>query len=499
MRKRGPAAIAACDYRAAVSTGRKRLARSGASRWWAGEPDGRVERSPHPDMVHDNSTQQTSPVFDVAVIGGGPAGIGAAVAAGRMGARTVVVERHDVLGGMGTSALVNNFCPAHLDGSRMIIGGVFAELRRRLIERKRIYASMNFSYRMEPYDPAVFAELADTMCREAGVEVRCGSGLAAVEFSESAPTRITLQNGHVLRAKTVVDSSGDGFVAALAGVPFTFGRSKDGAVMPLTFCYRIGPIDLDALERALPGTVHHHAPTGERHCCISNHPATNVWVAEARASGELTIPRDHIAAILSVPGRPDHATVNFGRVFCKDPTNPAELAQAEAEGRRQIDEGVRFFRKYLPGFERVELKEVARQIGVRETRQIQGLYTLTGPDATSCRQFEDVIAQCCYAIDIHEPDTEGTTMKEFRPGTHYDIPWRALVPASGPANLVIGGRCVSATQEAMSSFRVAPSVMAIGEAAGVTAALAARNGGVIRKVDPKAVQARLRETGGILV
>ena len=449
-------------------------------------------------MIQDPLSEQPSPSFDVAVIGGGPAGIGAAVAAGRMGVRTVIVERHDVLGGMGTSALVNNFCPAHLDGSRLIIGGVFAELRSRLIERKRIYASTDFSYRMEPYDPEVFAEVAHAMCREAGVEVRCGSGLAAVEFAEGEATRITLQNGSVLQAKTVVDSSGDGFVAALAGVPFTFGRSKDGAVMPLTFCYMIGPIDLEVLGRELPGTVHRNALTGERHCCISNHPKTNVWVAQARASGELTIPRDHIAAILSVPGRPDHATVNFGRVFCKDPTNPAELAEAETQGRRQIEEGVRFFRRYLPGFERVELKEVARQIGVRESRQIQGLYTLTGPDATGCRQFEDVIAQCCYAIDIHEPDTEGTTMKEFRAGTHFDIPWRALVPASGPANLVIGGRCVSATQEAMSSFRVAPSVMAIGEAAGVTAALAARNGGVIRKVDPRAVQARLRETGGVL-
>lgn len=436
--------------------------------------------------------------YDVAVIGGGPSGIAAAVAATRMGVRTVLVERHDVLGGMGTAALVNNFCPAHLDGQRLIIGGIFAELRQRLIARKAIYASQGFAYSMEPYDPEVFAQSAAELCHEAGVTLLLGKRLRAVRFADERPTVLEFEDGGSVTGRVVADTTGDGAVAAAAGVPFRFGRDGDHAVMPLTFCYELGPVDLAALGRGVPGTTLTDPSTGETYCVISAHPMVNSWIAEAKAAGELHIPRDHVAVVMSIPGRPQFVTVNFGRVFCQDPTDPAQLAAAEKEGLAQIEDGIRFFRKYLPGFATAELVRTARQIGVRESRQIEGLYTLTGEDAESCRQFEDAIAQCCYAIDIHHVDSEGTTMREFVRGTHFDIPWRCLVPASGPRNLVIGGRCISATQEAMSSFRVSPSAMAIGEAAGVSAALAAQNGGDVRHLDPANVRERLLSTGGIL-
>lgn len=414
-----------------------------------------------------------------------------------MGMRTALVERHDVLGGMGTAALVNNFCPAHLDGSRMIIGGVFSEIRDRLIQRKAIYASSDFRYAMEAYNPEVFADLASSLCIESGVALFQGSGIESCSFDPNLPAKIRLSDGRELASAIVVDTTGDGVVAAMASVQFTFGRSQDNAVMPLTYCYETGPIDLEKLDREF-GCVVTDPTTGEQFCNLGTHPQINAWIAEARAAGELTIPRDSIAVILSIPGRPQYATVNFGRVVLKDPTDPEQIALAEAEGRRQVEEGIRFFRKYLPGFENVELVQLARQIGVRESRQISGQYTLTGEDAVGCRQFDDVIAQCCYSIDIHEPDSHATTMKEFAPGTHFDIPLRCLIPREGPKNLIIGGRCISATQEAMSSFRVSPSAMAIGEAAGVTAALASRNGRDVGSVEARSVQDRLRQSGGVL-
>jgi hypothetical protein len=199
-----------------------------------------------------------------------------------------------------------------------------------------------------------------------------------------------------------------------------------------------------------------------------------------------------------VAGQPWNLSVNFGRVFVQDPTDSAQLAQAEAEGRRQVEDGIAFFRKYVPGCKDVKLIELARQIGVRESRQIRGRYLLTVDDLLACRQFDDVIAQCCYAIDIHDPGRDTTTMRTFAPGTHYDIPLRCLIPAAGPENLIVAGRCISATHEAMSSFRVSPSVMAIGEAAGVTAALACAVSGAVAAVPAGEVQARLRATGGIL-
>jgi hypothetical protein len=440
--------------------------------------------------------------FDVIVVGGGPAGIGAAVGSARMGKRTALVERYPTLGGMGTAALVNNFCPAHWDGERFIIGGVFGELRQRLIDRRAIYALKPMPTTnpiLEPYNPDVFAEEVATLCHEAGMSIRLSTSIASVAFTHPQEAEVRLENGERLTAATIVDATGDALIAHRAGVPSTFGNAATRTVMPLTYCYMMGPIDLQAATAGLPETVRYDELTGERFFYLSGwHPIVDPWVKEARQKGELSIPRDHISAIVSIPGNPRYATVNFGRVTVADPTDPEQLAAAEAEGKRQVEEGIRFFRKYIPGLQQVELVQLARQIGVRETRQICGLYTLSAEDVLSCRQFDDCIAQCCYPIDIHEPGKDTTIMKHLPRGRHYDIPWRSLVPRNGPENLIVAGRSISATSEAMSSFRVSPSVMAIGEAAGVTAARAVECRCAIRDVHPTDVQQRLVQTGGIL-
>lgn len=433
--------------------------------------------------------------YDVIVAGGGPAGIGAAVAAGEMGARTALVERHAFLGGMGTAALVNNFCRAHFHAGRSIIGGVFGRLRANLIVREAIYTASD----LEPYDPEVFVEEATALATKAGVEVLMGRQIASVDFGGRAGARVRTQEGDVLAAKTVVDATGDAFVAFAAGVPFTFGREGDHAVMPLTYCYMIGPIDLAMAKRETPEFIRHDGNAGDDYYFLSGwHPEVDRKIAEARARDELEIPRDHISTIASVPGKPWNATVNFGRVTVADPTDAGQLAVAEVEGMRQVSQGVEFFRRNLPGFRKIELLQLAPRIGVRESRQIVAEHTLTGEEVLAGTQFKDAIAQCCYPVDIHHPGSDKTTMTRIGGPGHYDIPWRCLVPKSGPGNLVVGGRCIGATHEAMSSFRVSPSVMAIGEAAGVTAALAARDGRAIRDVDPQAVRERLLAAGGIL-
>ena len=445
----------------------------------------------------------TPNLYDVVVAGGGPSGIGAAIAASRAGSRVALIERWPVLGGMGTVALVNHFCPAHFDGERFIIGGIFGELRQRLIARKAIYTYQPLATTnpiIEPYNPDVFAEEVVAMCCEAGVDVMLNTKIATVTFERAQPATIALAGGLTLTARVVVDATGDALIAHRAGVPSTFGKEGTHDVMPLTFCYMLGQIDLQAAKAGLPESVRYDKGTGEEFYYFSGwHPVVDQWVKQAREDGSLSIPRDHISAILSVPGKPQFATVNFGRVTIADPTDPAQLTAAEAEGRRQIEEGIRFFRKHIPGLANVELVQAARQIGVRETRQIIGLYTLTAEDVLSGRQFDDVIAQCCYPIDIHEPGKDTTIMKRLPRGTHYDIPWRCLIPRSGPDNLIVAGRSVSATSDAMSSFRVSPSVMAIGEAAGVTAARAVECHCAIRDVNPADVQHRLNATGAILM
>jgi hypothetical protein len=430
--------------------------------------------------------------FDVAIIGGGPAGFGAALGAASHGARTVAVEKHPALGGMGTSGLVNNFCCAHNDGVRLIIGGVFARLRGRLLARGKLYEHRY----AEPYDPAAFEEETRAMCAEAGVTLLLGQTVTGADFPARAPAVFRLADGTEITARTVVDATGDATVAARAGVPFTFGRPSDHAVMPLTYCYKMGPMDLEQLAATYPHGVRTDPRTGERFVWLS--PGLKDEVQAAHAAGDLSIPRDCVAVLTSVPGQPQNATVNFGRVFIKDPTDPGQLRLADEEGQRQVRDGLRFFRKYVPGMQNVKLLQLARQIGVRESRQIRGLYTLTKEDVVGCRQFADVIAQCWYPIDIHEPGSDKSTMVLLPEGQHYDIPWRCLVPAQGPENLIVAGRCISASHEAMSSLRVSPSVMAIGEAAGVTAALAAATGSPIGQTDVRLVQEGLRANGGIL-
>lgn len=432
--------------------------------------------------------------FETIVLGGGPAGVGAAVAAARTGASTAVIERHDVLGGMGTAALVNNFCPAHLDGSRLIIGGIFAELRARLAARGAIFLSPGNAYGMEPYHPQVMAEECAALCEEAGVRLFTGTRVATLKFPASDRVEIALESGVILHARTLVDASGDAVAAPAAGTPFVTGGA--GRTMPLTFCYKLGPVDVKALRTAWPWTVGVDEATGQPRIVLAG--CAQEQVAAARAAGELTIPVKGLAAVLNVPGEPDFMTVNFGRVFVDDATDPGQLAAAEEEGRRQIAEGEAFFRKYIPGFADARVIEVARQIGVRETRRIEGQYTLTEEDVLGCRQFDDAIAQCCYAIDVHDPQSTGTRLVELPRGRHFDIPLRCLIPTGGAPNVIYAGRCISADQAAMSSFRVSPSVMAIGHAAGVTAALAAKDGATINKVSPVDVRAVLLGAGGIL-
>jgi glycine/D-amino acid oxidase-like deaminating enzyme len=431
--------------------------------------------------------------YDCVIIGGGPAGAAAAIAAGRMGARCLLVERHDILGGMGTAALVCVFCPANYDGRRFIIGGIFGELRRDLIAAGRIYEHPGG---LEAFDPDAWAELLLLRCQQAGVTVATRTAVVSASEDDGV-VRLVLDDGRTVAARAVVDAGGNAAVARQLGAATVFGR-HDGRVMPLTFCYLLGGIDLAAVRAAIPHGVLHDGPTGEDYVRLGDCPEINHALEEERRAGRLTIPRDHISAIYGIPGRPGVGFVNYGRVNVGDPGDPADLARAEAEGRQQIAEGIDFLRRRVPGFARVEVVQTARQIGVRESHHLRAMHVLSGAEAEACTQFPDAIAQCCYSIDIHQPGSDSTVLKTFAPGTHFDIPWRSLIPDRGSRRVVVAGRCLGADHVAASSLRVMPSMAAVGEAGGVTAALIAATRSAASAIDPGTVRARLLATGGIL-
>ncbi len=286
----------------------------------------------------------------------------------------------------------------------------------------------------------------------------------------------------VVEARAIVDCTGDGDIAALAGAPFEMGREGDGLVQPMTLMFRMASFeqaDFDAYvnenRREWRG-VH------------------GLWalVREATRSGELSLSREDILIFAGL--RRGEVSVNSTRVSAVVGVDVLDLTKAEILARRQMREIVAFLRRRVPGFERSYVIQSGGSVGVRETRRIVGEYRLEAADVMQARRFEDVIARCAYPIDIHDPSGTGTRLERLPDGQWYDIPLRCLLPREVDG-LVVAGRCISGSHEAHSSYRVMPVSMATGQAAGVCAAMAAIAGGHPREVRASCVQAELMRQG----
>jgi hypothetical protein len=437
---------------------------------------------------------------DVQVVGGGPAGVAAAVAAARNGARTRLVERYGFLGGNLTAGLVGPCMTSYsLDGREQLIRGVFDEFVRRMeamggaLHPSRTSAGDAYSGFIEyghdkvtPFEPEAAKVVAVEMCQEAGVELRLHSFAADTLVRDGRVTGVVAASKSglaLLPARVTVDCSADGDVAAAAGVPTEFGRDADGLAQPMTVFFRVSGVDDEAVERY----VRSH-PQDRR-------PYESV-VARARREGRFPAPRRGVGMYKTL--RPGVWRINTTRVLSRDGTDVADLTAAEIEGRDQVRRLVAFFRADLPGFERCELLDTATTVGVRESRRIVGEYRLTLADLQSARHFDDVIALCAYPVDIHDPTGSGGGVDESAGTANaYEIPYRSLVPR-GVDGLLVAGRCVSASHEALAAIRVMPPAFAMGEAAGTAAALAARAGVAPRALDVPALQRALLDRSAYL-
>lgn len=420
---------------------------------------------------------------DVLVVGGGPSGLGAALGAAAAGARVVLAERYGFLGGNATAALVMPLMSFHTQRAEFerqgayelmptdhgpghpVIAGVLQQMLERLVAAGGAIApSLQTGY-VVPFDPEVFKLVALEMLHEAGVQslfhafasdVIGGRDVRGVVFeTKSGPI--------VIHAQVVVDCTGDGDVAVRAGAPYEIGRDTDGLVQPMTLMFRMGEF-----ERAAFATY------------VEEHPdqwrgVHGLWdlVRRAAEAGELNLAREDVL-FFGTP-HPREVSVNSTRVTRVLGIDVFDLTQAEFESRRQMSQLVAFFRRYVPGFEEAYCIQSGVQIGVRETRRIVGQYQLTADDVMNARKFEDGIARGSYPVDIHNPTGKGTILRKLPEGEAYDIPLRCLQPLE-VSNLLVAGRCISGTHEAHSSYRVMPIAMATGQAAGVSAALAAQQG-----------------------
>ena len=442
---------------------------------------------------------------DVLVVGGGPAGIGAALGAARAGARTVLVERYGFLGGNATAALVmplmsfhtqqptfelhgvTNLLPHDHGPGHSVIAGALQELTERLVAAGGALAPTLETGYVVPFDPEVFKLVAMELLDEAGVELlfhALASGLVGTRVRDGVVFE-TKSGPVVVKARVVVDCSGDADVAAQAGARFEIGRDPDGLVQPMTLMFRMG----EFARTAFAAYVEAHPDQWRG--------VHGLWdlVRQAAEAGELDLTREDI--LFFATPHESEVSVNSTRVTRVLGTDVWDLTCAEMESRRQMRQLVRFLQRYVPGFEKAYALQSGVTIGVRETRRVRGAYQLTADDLLTARKFEDVIARGTYPVDIHNPAGKGTVLKRIPPGEAYDIPLRCLIP-QGVEDLLVAGRGISGTHEAHSSFRVMPISVATGQAAGVCAALAARHDQSPRVLSVSMVQEELLRQGADL-
>ncbi|MGH2453582.1 MAG: FAD-dependent oxidoreductase [bacterium] len=434
--------------------------------------------------------------YDVVVVGGGPAGTVASIAAAREGARVACIERYGFLGGTLTAAMVAPIMGFHA-GDLQVVRGIPQEIVDRLIalgaSPGHVPDPIDFCYTVTPFDYEGLKRVYLEMAVDAGVELWLHTIFldATATAGRIERLRVWQKDGiKEVRAAAYVDASGDADLTAAAGLPTRLGREEDQRTQPMTLMFRLGGVDwggvMDHLA-AHEGEIQHGQGVHDRidiewlrSLPIRGFAGFSALVSAARQRGEWTIPRDRLLVFEGV--RPGEAVVNTTRVLGRLGTIGADLARAEVEGRQQAYQVVDFLRRHLPGFSSAFLLETPAQIGVRETRRIVGDYTLTQDDILTGRKFPDAIACGAYPIDIHDPVSARLVARRLPPGEYYTIPYRSLLPEGGH-NLLAAGRCISATHEAFAAFRVSAIVMAIAQAAGTAAALAAR-----RQIEPRAVE-----------
>lgn len=437
---------------------------------------------------------------EVLVVGAGPAGLGAAIASARNCARTLLVERYGFLGGNLTAGLVGPCMTSYsLDGKQQLIKGIFDEFVLRMeriggaIHPSNVPAGSEYSGfivyghdKVTPFSPEAAKQVSLEMCQEAGVNLLLHTFVVDTVVDHEAVSGVIVANKSglgVIYAGSTIDCSADADVAAHAGVPYHLGRTEDGLMQPMTLFFRVANVDDDAVRRYVADHPDDYRPYAS-------------LVKRAREAGEFTIQRKGVG--LYRTQEPGIWRINTTRLQRLDGTSAADLTQGEVEGRHQVKELLGFFRKWLPGFERCTLLDTATQVGVRETRRIEGEYTLTVEDLISGREFGDVIALAGYPVDLHSPTGDGGGADgTYETANIYQIPYRSLVPKNLD-QLLVAGRSISATHEAMAAIRVMPPAFAMGEAAGTAAAIATEHRVPPRHIDVPMLQRALVRQGAYL-
>jgi hypothetical protein len=437
---------------------------------------------------------------DVVVVGGGPTGVMASVAAARAGANVMLIESNAFFGGVATMGLP---IQGYYDRQRRpIVRGLGQELVERLRKRGGAYSEFIDCKLHNPYliiDPEIVKIVCQEMIEEAGVEPLLHSHFAEVakEGDEIRAVMLETKSGReAVSGQIYIDATGDGDVAARSGASFGFGRESDGLPQSVTLEFRIDGVDTMVLTRLILENPQRYDlykipreqfRTNRKHILVG---LSNL-VEEARRDGMQGLDFGQVCYITLIPE--GAISINMTHVVLRS-LDSREMTRAEMESREQVFKILDFLKRYVPGFENARLTSTAHQIGVRETRHILGEYTLELEDVQQGKFPNDTIAVGGYPIDIHSPTAEDVVVDSV---PAYGIPLRCLLP-KGILNLLVAGRCISGTHEAMGTARQMSTCMAMGQAAGVAATIAALAKQSIRDVDIEELRRRLIDQGAYL-
>lgn len=444
--------------------------------------------------------------YDVIVAGGGISGAIAGIAAARLGVKTLIIEQYGFLGGMLTAGGVGPMMTFHA-GETQVVQGITGELIERMKQKGKstghLFDTTGYTYTVTPFDAEGMKHELEIMFLEAGGELLYHAMLGKVVTDSQGikEVEVITKNGFLtLSAEVYVDATGDAELAFRAGVPCKKGREEDNACQPMTMNMKMSGVDIPKVrefikdEKNIENFSRIKEDTGivDRSERLSIGGFEKIY-ARAYETGEVSFKRGEV--LFFETNNPGEVIINTSRIPFPDPTDPVALSNAEVEGRKQVRELEKFIKEKIPGFERaVLIYSGPCQVGVRSSRQIEGLTVLTEQDLVSMRTFPDAIAHGGYPIDIHPPAggySKGFDFKKLKLpyGGIYSIPLGALVNRY-VANLVTVGRCISTSFVAQGAIRVSPIAGAIGHGGGVAAGLS-----VIDKLKPGDLAFhRVRET-----
>ena len=443
-------------------------------------------------------------IWDVVVVGGGVSGCMAAFAAAKQGAEVLLIERYGFLGGSLTNAGVGPMMTFHA-GKRQVVTGLPQEMVDRMSAKNgcigHIEDTTGYASSVTPFDAEIMKCVLDEMVADYGVSVLFHAVISKVNKEGNSITSVNVitRGGEIeINGKIFIDATGDAALSFAAGADVKQGRASDGLCQPMTTNLKIANVDMEVLRNEIKNNPENF---NVRDMDVLNRTSRLSMAGfykefnKAKKEGIISTEREDV--LLFETANEGEVIVNTTRVIRLNPVDPWDLSKAECEGRKQALELMNFFKSSCAGFKNAVLLSTGAQIGVRESRRVMGDYLLEAEDLLSSKKFDDTVALGGYPIDIHNPTGAQTTTTHLKPGQFYYIPLRSLI-VKGLDNLMVCGRCLSATHEASAAIRVTPIAMATGQAAGAAAGLSASTDVSVREIEYKKIKTALEGIGATL-